>query len=196
MGIFFASVIMILIRVTLVIITVSVMSAVPVVPVAVFFVTALFMAAPLVRQVGRHRVLEIVVLAPLVIHDRFGGRTIEDLFLRLDEMTLRIPNALWPKVSYVVDTECAAQHWRPIEVVDGEHGRALVLVHEKAKAAVVPFGLLGIWLRARLGQVNVDDFAILRKNRKHVAFRHIIVQSTDINIRRVLVLIVPRPRAV
>ena len=187
---------MILIRVTLVIIMVSVMSAVPVVPVAVFFVTALFMAAPLVRQVGRHRVFEIVVLAPLVIHDRFGGRTIEDLFLRLDKMTLRIPNALWPKVSYVVDTECAAQHWRPIEVVDGEHGRALVLVHEKAKAAVVPFGLLGIWLRARLGQVNVDDFAILRKNRKHVAFRHIIVQSTDINIRRVLVLIVPRPRAV
>lgn len=48
MGIFFASVIMILIRVTLVIITVSVVSAVPVVPVAVFFVTALFMAAPLV----------------------------------------------------------------------------------------------------------------------------------------------------
>ena len=187
---------MILIRVTLVIIAVSVMSAVPVVAVAVFFVTALFMAAPLVRQVGRHRVFEIVVLAPLVIHDRFGGRTIEDLFLRLDKMTLRIPNALWPKVSYVVDTECAAQHWRPIEVVDGEHGRALVLVHEKAKAAVVPFGLLGIWLRARLGQVNVDDFAILRKNRKHVAFRHIIVQSTDINIRRVLVLIVPRPRAV
>ena len=48
MGIFFARVIMILIRVTLVIITVSVMSAVPVVPVAVFFVKALFMAAPLV----------------------------------------------------------------------------------------------------------------------------------------------------
>jgi len=47
-GIFFASVNMILIRVTLVIIAVSVMSAVPVVPVAVFFVTALFMAAPLV----------------------------------------------------------------------------------------------------------------------------------------------------
>lgn len=182
---------MILIRVTLVIITVPVMSAVPVVAVAVFFVTALFVAAPLVRQVGRHRVFEIVVLAPLVIHDRFGGRTIEDLLLRLDEMTLRIPNTLWSKVSYVVDTECAAQHWRPIEVVDGEHGRALVLVHEKAKAAVVPFGLLGIWLRARLGQVNVDDFAILRKNREHVAFRHIIVQSTDINIRRVLVLIVP-----
>ena len=191
MGIFFASVNRILIRVTLVIITVPVMSAVPVVAVAVFFVTALFMAAPLVRQVGRHRVFEIVVLAPLVIHDRFGGRTIEDLLLRLDEMTLRIPNTLWSKVSYVVDTECAAQHWRPIEVVDGEHGRALVLVHEKAKAAVVPFGLLGIWLRARLGQVNVDDFAILRKNREHVAFRHIIVQSTDINIRRVLVLIVP-----
>ena len=187
---------MILIRVTLMIITVPVMSAVPVVSVAVFFDTALFMAAPLVKQVGRHRVFEIVVLAPLVIHDRFGGRTIEDLFLRLDEMTLRIPNTLWSKVSYVVDTECAAQHWRPIEVVDGEHGRALVLVHEKAKAAVVPFGLLGIWLRARLGQVNVDDFAILRKNREHVAFRHIIVQSTDINIRRVLVLIVPRPRAV
>ena len=193
MGIFFASVITILIRIMLVIISVSV---VPVASVAVSFVTALFMAAPLVRQVRRHRVLEIVVLAPLVIHDRFGGRTIEDLLLRLDEMTLRIPNTLWSKVSYVVDTECASQHLRPIEVVDGEHGRALVLVHEKAKAAVVPFGLLGIWLRARLGQVNVDDFAILRKNCEHVAFRHVIVQSTNINIRRVLVLIVPRPRAV
>ena len=85
MGIFFASVNMILIRVTLVIIAVSVMSAVPVVPVAVFFVTALFMAAPLVRQVGRHRVLEIVVLAPLVIHDRVGGRPGAGLFLRRDE---------------------------------------------------------------------------------------------------------------
>ena len=196
MGIFFASVITILIRIMLVIISVSVVSVVPVASVAVSFVTALFMAAPLVRQVRRHRVLEIVVLAPLVIHDRFGGRTIEDLFIRLDEMALSIPNALWLKVSYVVDTECASQHLRPIEVVDGEHGRALVLVHEKAKAAVVPFGLLGIWLRARLGQVNVDDFAILRKNCEHVAFRHVIVQSTDINICRVLVLIVPRPRAV
>lgn len=193
MGIFFASVITILIRIMLVIISVSVVS---VVPVAVSFVTALFMAAPLVRQVRRHRVFELVVLAPFVIHDRFGGRTIEDLFIRLDEMALSIPNALWLKVSYVVDTECASQHLRPIEVVDGEHGRALVLVHEKAKAAVVPFGLLGIWLRARLGQVNVDDFAVLRKNCEHVAFRHVIVQSTDINIRRVLVLIVPRPRAV
>lgn len=76
MGIFFASVITILIRIMLVIISLSVVSVVPVASVAVSFVTALFMAAPLVRQVRRHRVFELVVLAPFVIYDRFGGRTI------------------------------------------------------------------------------------------------------------------------
>lgn len=160
---------------------VSVVSVV--VSVAVPFVTALFMAAPLVRQVGRHGVFQIIVLVPFVAYDSLGGRAIEDLFIWLNKMALGVPNAFGLKVSYVVHTECAAQHLSPIEVVDGEYGRALVLVHKKAKAAIVPFGLLGIWLRTRLRQVDVDNFAILRKNREYVAFGHIIMQSADIDIR-------------
>lgn len=154
---------------------VTVMAMVAVVAVAVPIVTALFMAAPLVRQVGRHGVFQILVFTLCVIYHSLRGRTIKNLFIRLDKLALRIPNALWLKVSDVVYAERAAQHLSAIQVIDREYGRALVLVHEKAKAAVVPFGLLGIWLRTRLRQVDVDDFAILRKNREYVTLGHIIM---------------------
>lgn len=78
----------------------------------------------------------------------------------------------------VVDLEFPSQHLGSGHVVDREHRRALVHVHDESKAA----------RRACLlvtGHVDVGDLTPLTEDRDHIAFGKVGVQATNVDVGRV-----------
>lgn len=78
----------------------------------------------------------------------------------------------------VVDLEFPSQHLGSGHVVDREHRRALVHVHDEAEATGRPRFLV-------TGHVDVGDLAPLREYRDHVAFGEVGVQAADVDVGRV-----------
>jgi len=96
--------------------------------------------------------------------------------LRLfDLVALLVLLQLAAVLAHMVDAQRAVEHDGAVEIVDGEHGAALVLVHEEAEAA--PGARL---LGAR--QADVENFAVLREDGDDVALGERRGQAADENV--------------
>ena len=85
----------------------------------------------------------------------------------------------------MVTAQRAPEKFGAVEVVDREHGAALVLVSDECEALGLPRLLV-----AR--DVDVNDLAKLREDDDNVAFAQVVWQPADVHVRRVLILRMPR----
>jgi hypothetical protein len=119
---------------------------------------------------------------------------IETLLVRVYPLAILILNLRLFIVLDMVDAKRLLQDFSSVEVVHGEHGRALILVHNKAET----FGFARILVT---GEVHVHNFAIsdrmsiqylnrkdmnvLREDSDYISFREFKVKSANKNVRRV-----------
>ena len=84
----------------------------------------------------------------------------------------------------MLDSHDAPGHLGAAQVVHCQVGAALVLVGHEGEAARLARGLVA-------HEVEVDDLAILREDREHVALGEREVEAADEDVGRVLELCVP-----
>ena len=156
---------------------------------------ALAALALAICKVCGHRIGQVNVFLFLLFLDNLWWRTIIGRMLWRDPLPFVVLRTLLV-AGHMVNTQRPAQHLGTVQIIDSQHSRPLILVHEESKTPVpvrnsTSAALALAWLFSCAGEIYIDNFAKLRKDSNHVAFREIERQAADEYIRRVAVLIMP-----
>lgn len=176
----------------------------------------------LLCKVRRHGIVQIVVGAFILIlilvsvsnRLRCG---IQTLVLRLGPLSILIFSSRLLILGHMIHPQRPAQHLGAVQIVHRQHGGSLILVHHKSKPSMLrpaPFSWLAVvhlGPAARFlltivalrgirggggcgctGEVDIDHLAVLRKDGDDIAFGKLVCQSSDKDVGRIAVLLVPR----